>query len=69
MVGGLICVIATLTQMMNCTSLNGYLDHLINYLTGFPLRINDFLSHFLITAFIIIINIHVPNSFYLASYS
>ena len=33
----------TLTQMVNYTSLNGYLDHLINSLTGFPLKINEWL--------------------------
>ena len=38
----------TLMQMMNYINLIGCLDHLINSLTGFPLKINDWLINLFI---------------------
>ena len=40
-VRGLLDVCCTLMQMMNYKNLIGFPDHLINSLTGFPLKIND----------------------------
>ena len=42
-VRGLLDVCCTLMQMMNYKNLIGFPDHLINSLTGFPLKINDWI--------------------------